>query len=106
MGVLEGPRKPILSAIRCVGPSRFQPITPYESDPKKWEAPPWIDRYTGNAYQMGGTGAVDEPDAVRLQTYSGVIREFRSQPEAKSADIDGHACSRKTVGLLDCCGGG
>jgi hypothetical protein len=83
-----------------VDPSRFQPIAPYESDPTRWRKLPWIDRYSGQRYQVATSDERDDPEVMRLQTYRDVVRAFRTHPEAKSAGADGTACDRRTVGLL------
>ena len=84
----------------CVDPARFQPVAPYEADPSRWHNLPWIDRYSGNRYRVGSAGDRDDPKVMQLQTYRDVVREFRTHPEAKSADVEGMGCGRRTVGLL------
>lgn len=83
-----------------VDPSRFQLIAPYESDAAQWTQLPWFDRYSGTRVQVSTTEADDGPQKARLQSLRDVIGEFQTHPEAKSADVDGNACSRRTVGLL------
>jgi hypothetical protein len=83
-----------------VDPARFQLVTPYESDASRWLRLSWIDRYSGRQIPVSTTDEMDDPHRARLQTFRDVIREFRTHPEAKSADADGRACRRQTVGLL------
>ena len=83
-----------------VDPTRFQPVAPYEADPSRWQGLPWIDRYSGDRYWVGGADQRDDPEVMHLQSYRNVVREFRTHPEAKSAGGDSKACSRQTVGLL------
>jgi hypothetical protein len=83
-----------------VDPARFQLVAPYESDPGKWLQLPWVDRYSGKRIPVSTTEEMDGPERARLQTYRDVVREFRTHPEAKSADAQGRACGRQTAGLL------
>lgn len=83
-----------------VDPTRFQPVAPYEADPTKWRKLPWIDRYSGKRHRVGSADDFDGPETMRLQSYRDVMREFRTHPEAKSADAKGAVCDRRTVGLL------
>ncbi|MGB3306362.1 MAG: hypothetical protein WBA63_09285 [Thermomicrobiales bacterium] len=83
-----------------VDPSRFQLIAPYESDAARWTQLPWFDRYSGARIAVSTTEDDDGPQRARLQSLRDVIGEFQTHPEAKSADVDGMTCSRRTVGLL------
>jgi hypothetical protein len=49
---------------------------------------------------VGAPDERDDPGVMQLQTYRDVVREFRTHPEAKSADATGLACGRQTIGLL------
>jgi hypothetical protein len=62
--------------------------------------PSWIDRYSGQRYRVGSVVEREDPEAMQLQTYRDVVREFRTRLEAKSIAANGMACTRKTVGLL------
>lgn len=83
-----------------VDPTRFQLIAPYASDAATWVQLPWFDRYSGNRVQISTTEANDGPQRARLQSLRDVIQEFQTHPEAKSADVDGNVCDRRTVGLM------
>lgn len=84
-----------------VDPTRFQLIAPFETDASKWLRLPWIDRYSGKRVAVSTEDEMHDPDQARLQTFRDVVREFRTHPEAKSADSEGRACSRRTVGMLE-----
>ncbi len=75
-----------------VDPTRFQLVAPYESDPRMWLQLPWVDRYSGQRIAISTTEETDGPKRARLQTYHDVVREFRTHPEAKSADAEGKPC--------------
>ena len=81
-------------------PTRFHLIAPYESDPRQWLRKPWIDQYTGKPYHITTTGGHGTRRTARVKTYGDVCREYEFHPEAKSADENGDACGKETVGLL------
>jgi hypothetical protein len=80
--------------------TRFHLITPYESDPRQWLRKPWIDQYAGKSYRIMMAGEHGTRHAARVKTYGDVCREYEFHPEAKSADHNGGACGKQTVGLL------
>lgn len=79
---------------------QFQLIALYASDAANWTQLPWIDRYSGNQVQVSTIEADEGRQRARLQSLRDVVQEFQTHPEAKSAGINGLACSRRTVGLL------
>jgi len=83
-----------------VGPTRFQLIAPYESDPGKWLRLPRIDRSSGRSYRISATADTGGTGVARVQTYGDVLEDFIHHPEAESAGPDGRPCGRQTVGLL------
>lgn len=83
-----------------VDPTRFQLVAPFESDASRWMHLPWVDRYSGKRIPVSTTNDMDRPEHARLQSFRDVLQEFRAHSEAKSADAQGGACHRRTVGLL------
>ena len=81
-------------------PDHFHLITPYESDPRKWERLIWIDQYTGRQWRGTTLGNTGTRVAARFTTYGDVVAEYAYHPELKSADASGAACGRQTIGLL------
>ncbi|MHB8363948.1 MAG: hypothetical protein ACYDBO_06205 [Vulcanimicrobiaceae bacterium] len=81
-------------------PERFHLVAPYEVDARKWEALPWIDKYSGKRYRITTQGEHGTRGAARVKTYGDVLREYAYHPEAKCAGADGQPCSKQTVGLL------
>jgi hypothetical protein len=77
----------------------FQLIAPYNRDPRQWKKLAWIDTYTGQNYQITTTGPPGESEAI-VKTYRDVLDDYRNHPEPKSADPDGHPCTKETGGLL------
>lgn len=59
-----------------------------------------VDLYSGKRIAVSTTDEMHDSDRARLQTFRDVIAEFRTHPEAKSADVEGRSCDRRTVGLL------
>ncbi|HVR48058.1 MAG TPA: hypothetical protein VMT95_15615 [Candidatus Binatia bacterium] len=83
-----------------VDPERFHLIAPFERDPKKWLAAPWIDEHTGQRYDVT-TSNVRSGDIAELDTYGEVLAEYEYHEEFKCARPDGQPCDRQTVGILD-----
>jgi hypothetical protein len=83
-----------------VTPERFHLIAPYESDARKWTRMPWIDRYTGESWNVTTTGTRGTRNAARLTTYGDVIVAYALHPESKSAGADGVTCDKQHRGLL------
>jgi hypothetical protein len=83
-----------------VDPERFHLIAPYELNPQKWEAMPWIDQYSGKRYRITASGPHGSRTVARVKSYGDVLREYEFHPEAKCADANGAPCSKQTVGLL------
>jgi hypothetical protein len=81
-------------------PTLFHLIAPYTSDPRKWLANPWIDQYSGQAYQMTTEGHHGTRKSVRVKTYGDVLSEYEFHPESKCADAKGKPCGKQTIGLL------
>ncbi len=81
-------------------PERFHLIAPYESDPRKWLALPWIDQYSGKQYRISTTLATSTRQIARVKSYSDVLEEYEFHEEAKCADARGAACGKQTTGLL------
>ena len=83
-------------------PERFHLIAPYETDPRKWEAMPWIDQYSkdGKRYRITAQAPHGSRTVARVKSYGDVLREYEYHPEAKCADANGAPCGKQTVGLL------
>jgi hypothetical protein len=81
-------------------PERFHLIAPYEKDPRKWLALPWIDQYSGKQYRIGTTLATSTRQIARVKSYGDVLEGYEFHPEAKCADASGAPCDKQTVGLL------
>ncbi len=81
-------------------PECFHLIAPYETDPRKWLALPWIDQYSGKQYRISTTLATSTRQTARVKSYSDVLEEYEFHEEAKCADASGAACDKQTVGLL------
>jgi hypothetical protein len=81
-------------------PERFHLIAPYETDPRKWLALPWIDQYSGKQYRISTTLATGTRQIARVKSYGDVLEEYEFHEEAKFADASGAPCGKQTVGLL------
>jgi len=81
-------------------PERFHLIAPYEKDPRKWLALPWIDQYSGKRYRITTTLASSTRQIARVKSYGDVLEEYEFHPESKCADASGVPCGKQTVGLL------
>jgi hypothetical protein len=81
-------------------PEHFHLIAPYETDPRKWLALPWIDQYTGKQYRISTTLATGTRQIARVKSYGHVLEEYEYHEEAKCADASGAPCDKQTVGLL------
>lgn len=82
--------------------ARVRLIAPFQKDPTKRERAPWRNMYDaiGKPYRVTTDWEDVGPEVVQVQTYTDVVAEYRSHPEAKSADADGNPCNRGTTGLL------
>jgi hypothetical protein len=81
-------------------PEHFHLISPYEKDPRKWLALPWIDQYSGKQYRISTTLATGTRQLAPVKSYGDVLEEYEFHPEAKCADASGAPCGKQTVGLL------
>jgi hypothetical protein len=81
-------------------PERLHLIAPYETDPRKWLALPWIDQYSGKQYRISTTLATGTRHIARVKSYGDVLEEYEYHEEAKCADATGAPCDKQTVGLL------
>ncbi len=81
-------------------PERFHLIAPYETDPRKWLALPWIDQYSGKQYRISTILATGTRQIARVKSYGDVLEEYEFHEEAKCADASGEPCDKQTVGLL------
>ena len=79
---------------------RFHLIAPYERDPRKWLALPWIDQYSSKQYRVSTTLATGTRQIARVKSYGDVLEEYEFHEEAKCADASGAPCNKQTVGLL------
>jgi hypothetical protein len=83
-------------------PSGALPIAPYDSDASRWKTLAWVDRRTGLPIRVT-TDALDgelRPGFVRVKTYGDTLREYLTNPEAKSLGPDSAPVRADTVGLL------
>ena len=55
-------------------PERFHLIAPYEKDPRKWLALPWIDQYSRKQYRISTTLATSTRQIARVKSYGYVLR--------------------------------
>lgn len=83
-----------------VNSERFHLIAPYERDPRRWLALPWIDQYSGKQYRISTTLATGTKHIARVKSYGEVLEEYEFHEEAKCAGANGAACGKQTVGLL------
>ena len=60
----------------------------------------WIDQYSGKRYRVTTVGYHGSRETARVKTYGEVLREYEFHPESKCAGVDGNACGKQTVGLL------
>ncbi len=81
-------------------PEHFHLIAPYESDPGKWLKKDWIDQYSGKLYRITTSDHSGTRRTARVKTYGNVLHEYEYHAEVKCADVDGNACGKQTVGLL------
>jgi hypothetical protein len=81
---------------------RFHLIAPYETDPRKWLALPWIDQYStkGARYRISTTIPSPTRQIARVKSYGDVLEEYEFHEEAKCAEASGAPCDKQTVGLL------
>jgi len=75
-------------------------VAPYERNPRKWLALPWIDQYSGKQYRISTTLATSTKQIARVKSYGDVLEDYEFHPEAKCADASGAPCGKQTVGLL------
>jgi hypothetical protein len=69
-------------------------------DPSRWLEMPWIDQYTGKRYRITTEGFHGTRLVARVKTYGDVLREYAFHPGSKSADAQGKASGKQTIGLL------
>jgi hypothetical protein len=79
---------------------KFQLISPFDSDPRKWCDIEWIDRYSVRQYRITTEGHCGLKGIARVKTYGDVLAEYEHHPESKCADALGRPCGRQTVGIL------
>jgi hypothetical protein len=77
-------------------------IAPYASDPAQWVNLAWTNRYSARRYAITPepSGGYERDGLITVKTYRGVLAEYATHPEAKSADAEGRPCNRRTRGLL------
>jgi hypothetical protein len=80
-------------------PERFQLVTPFESNPRRWLQLKWTDIYSGDTFRIHTTGP-PSPHSVKVQTNRNVLDRYRTHPEPKSLGPDLQPCDRQTRGLL------
>jgi hypothetical protein len=83
-----------------VDPERFHLIAPYETNATRWRTMQWIDRYSGQGYQIMTHGPHGRRGVARVKNYGDVLREYEYHPEAKRADARGGVAGKQTIGLL------
>jgi hypothetical protein len=84
-----------------VDPERFQLISPYQTDSRKWLTAQWIDKYSGKTFWITTTGHHSDRKTVRVKAYGDVLREYEFHAESKCADAQGNISGKQTVGLLN-----
>jgi hypothetical protein len=80
-------------------PARFHLIAPYDKDPRRWLKAKWIDQYTGAVYRITTRDHGDR-NTASVKTYGDILREYEFHAEPKCADVEGCACGKQTIGLL------
>ena len=80
----------------------FHLIAPYERDPRKWLALPWIDQYSGKQYRISTTLATGTRQIARVKSYGDVLEEyeFHVEPSARMP-----AARRAASKRWGCCSG-
>ena len=71
----ELPRRAVRHPVGA-DPERFHLIAPYETDPRKWLALPWIDQYSGKQYRISTTLATSTRQIARVKSYGDVLEEY------------------------------
>lgn len=81
---------------------RFQLISPYERVPDRWLSAAWRNKYadTDETYTVTTSDENSPNEAVRIQSYSDVLAEYRVHPEPKSRAPDGSRSGWHSIGLL------
>ena len=82
-----------------VDPHRFHLIGAFTTNPGQRLNQSWFDIHTRGQYGIT-TSHPTGSRIARVKSYGDVLGEYRTHPEPKSADQEGHACDRTTVGLL------
>ena len=60
----------------------------------------WVNQHTGEEYRITTEGFHGDRHTARVKTYGDVLHEYAFHPGSKSADIDGKASGKQTLGLL------
>ena len=81
-------------------PEHFHLVAPYETDPRKWLALPWIDQYSRSSTESARRLQQALGTIARVKSYGDVLEEYEYHEEAKCADASGAPCGKQTVGLL------
>jgi hypothetical protein len=84
----------------AVGNESFRLVAPWESDPTKWLALPWVDLHHPSAGVCPATTAYGVPGFARMEIFGDVADRYGRHPEMKSIGPEGEECGRDTVGLL------
>jgi hypothetical protein len=85
-----------------VDPHRFHLVAPYERRPAMWLKAKWVDRYSGRRFHIRtglNTGLASQSQAF-VSSYAGVLQQYETHPEPKSAAPGGGECTRDTRGIL------
>lgn len=79
--------------------TQFHLIAPFEKDPAEWLEMDWIDRYSGDIFQVT-TREQTSSREVGVESYKHVYEKYLHHPESKSLAPDGGTCTPDTTGLL------
>ncbi|MCZ6858071.1 MAG: hypothetical protein O7F70_08740 [Gemmatimonadetes bacterium] len=80
-------------------PHRFHLIGAFTTNPGQRLHQSWFDIHTREQFGIT-TSHPTGGRIVRVKSYGDVLAQYRTHPEPKSADQEGYACDRTTVGLL------
>jgi hypothetical protein len=81
-------------------PEKFHLVAEYEPNSNRWLEMSWINKYTGEEYQITTEGFHGNRTLARVKTYGDVLYEYGFHPVSKNADSRGKPSGKQTLGLL------